>query len=189
MCVSAADDQGEQGKLQIAIAVLALFEQHSVNVSFEMVDGDERLVSGESEGLGVAQADQQSARESRALCDGDCVDGFVGLAGIFESLANHRHDGAEMLARSELGDNSSEGLMGGDLRVNDVGDEFFARAHDGGGGFVAGRLDAEDVGVWHGFIVRGSDCSEALASNTLRRRRLKDIDGVRVHRCISNIRV
>ena len=75
MRVSAADDQREHRKLQLAVAVLPLFQQHGVNVSFEMIDGDERLVERISERLGVAQADQQRAGQSGALGDGDGIDG------------------------------------------------------------------------------------------------------------------
>ena len=65
------------------------------------------------------------------------------------ALTHDRHDSAEMLAGSQFRDDSTIGLVGGDLRGDDVGDELLARAHDGGGGFVAGTLDAEDVGVGH----------------------------------------
>src|SRR4051812_45012804 len=39
--------------------------------------------------------------------------------------------------------------MSGDLRGDDVGNELLARADHGGRGFVAGTLEAEDVGVGH----------------------------------------
>ena len=153
--VSSADNQGQHWKLQVAVAVLPFFQQYGVDVAFEMVDGDERLVGSEGEGLGVAESDEQGTGEARALGYGDGVDGFVGLAGVFEGLAHHGNDGAQMFARSQLGDDASEGLVRGDLRIDDVGDQFFAGTNDGGSGFVAGRLDAEDVSVGHRFIVRG----------------------------------
>src|SRR5450432_4826225 len=112
-----------------------------------MVDRNERLVGGVGECFGVAEADEQSSGEPRALRYGDGVDGFVSLTCVLKSFANDRNDGAKMLARSEFGDHASERLVRGDLRVNDVGDEFFARTNDSGGGFVARGLDAEDVGV------------------------------------------
>ena len=43
-----------------------------------------------------------------------------------------------MLARSQFGHDTAVGLVGGDLRIDDIGDQLFARAHDGGGGLVAG---------------------------------------------------
>ena len=111
------------------------------------------LIGGEGEGLGVAEPDKQGSGEARALSNGDGVDGVVSLAGVFESLSNNGHNRAKVFARSELGDDTSEGLVGGDLRIDDVGDQLFAGANHGGGGFVARRFDAEDVtsGTFKGY--------------------------------------
>jgi hypothetical protein len=61
-----------------------------------------------------------------------------------------------MLTRSELGDYASVGLMSGDLRKYNVGDYFFAGAHDCGRGFVAGAFDAQDICVPGGTDGNGS---------------------------------
>jgi len=45
--------------------------------------------------------------------------------------------------------------MRSDLRIYDVRNEFFARAHHGGRGLVAGRLDAENENIGHNPIVSG----------------------------------
>ena len=43
--------------------------------------------------------------------------------------------------------------MSRDLGGHDVGDRLFSRSHHGGGGFIAGAFDAEDVGVGHRTIL------------------------------------
>ena len=74
MSVASGDDEGEYGKLQFVVALLTLFEEHGVNVAFEMVDGDQRLFKGKRHGLRVADADQQGPREAGSLGDGDGID-------------------------------------------------------------------------------------------------------------------
>ena len=82
--------------------------------------------------------------------DGDGRVIYVGKArSLRKRLANYGHDSAQVLAGGEFWDHTAIGLVGGDLGGDHVGDELLARAYDGGGGFVAGSLDAEDVGVGH----------------------------------------
>jgi hypothetical protein len=45
-----------------------------MDVSFEVVHGDERLVQAEGHRLGITDADQQRACESGTLRHGDCVE-------------------------------------------------------------------------------------------------------------------
>ena len=78
------------------------------------------------------------------LGDGDGVHGFVGLSGLFECCANHGNDVAQVFARGELRHDSFIWLVRGELREHDVRDHLFAGANNGGGGFVAGALDAKD---------------------------------------------
>ena len=51
MRVAAADDQREHREVQLAIALLALFQQHGVDVAFEMIDADQRLVERKASAL------------------------------------------------------------------------------------------------------------------------------------------
>jgi hypothetical protein len=44
--------------MEIVIASLPLFEEDGVDVSFEMIDRDERLVGSEGQCLGVADSDE-----------------------------------------------------------------------------------------------------------------------------------
>ena len=51
-------NQGQHRKIQLLIPLLTLLQQHGVDVTFEMINGDERLVEGEGQGLGVANSDE-----------------------------------------------------------------------------------------------------------------------------------
>src|SRR5437879_2085326 len=120
-----------------------------MDVAFEVVDGDLRFSQSERQGLRVDDADQQGSGETGALGYGDCVDRIISVFGVSQRLAYDRHDGAEMLAGSQFRNDSAVGLVSGDLGGDHVGDELLARAYDSGSGFVAGTLNAEDVGVGH----------------------------------------
>src|SRR5581483_9973678 len=150
MRMAAGDDEGEHGKSEIVISLLALLEKNGVDVTFKVIDGDERLVESKGKSLGVADADQQRAGESGTLRDRESIDGLVGSRGVGESFAHNGNDGLKVFARSELGNDSAIRLVRGDLREDDVGDDLLAGADDGGGGFVAGAFNAENIGVRHG---------------------------------------
>ncbi len=147
--VSSRHNQGEHGKLQLVIALLPLFQQNRMDVAFEMIDGNQRLVEGEGQSLGIADAHQQRSGEAGALGDCDGVDGVVSLIGLSQRLPDDGNNRPQMLARCQLRHDAAVGLMRGDLRSHDVRDQLLARAHHRRGGFVAGTFDAEDVGVWH----------------------------------------
>src|SRR5271169_6735622 len=98
--VATAHDKGKHGKLQIAVSILTLFQQYGVDMSFKMVHCDQRFFEREGQAFGIAEPNEQRARESRTLCDGDGVDGFVRLAGVFERLADDWHDCSQMLTGS-----------------------------------------------------------------------------------------
>ena len=66
MSVSAGNDQRQHRKLQFVIALLALLEQHGMNVAFEMVDRNQRLIEGEGQRLCIADAHQQRSGEAGA---------------------------------------------------------------------------------------------------------------------------
>ena len=61
-----------------------------------------------------------------------------------EGSVDDGDDGAEVLAGGELGDDAAVGGVDGDLRGDDVGELACAALDDGGGGLVAGALDAQD---------------------------------------------
>ena len=95
--------------------LFALVEQDSVDVAFDVVYGDERDVLCVSQGLGIGDADEQSAGESGAACDCDRIQIREGDFGFVECGTDYRDDGAQMLAAGEFGDDSAIPCMRGDL--------------------------------------------------------------------------
>ena len=68
---------------------------------------------------------------------------------VFESLMNDGKNGFEMRAGSDFWNDAAVALKDIDLRYDDVTQDFWSRVFikriagdDGGGSFVAGRLDA-----------------------------------------------
>ena len=144
--VAAADDEGEEwGGVGEGRACV---HENGVDVAFEVVDGDEREVGAEGEGLGEADADEQGSGEAGAFGDGDGGEIGVGDVGTLHGLADDGDDGAEMLAGGQLGDDAAVVAVD-ELRGDDVGEDCMAVADDGCGGLVAGALDTEDEGAGH----------------------------------------
>ena len=102
MRVPSRHHQSQYGKLQLVIALLPLFQQNRMDVAFEMIDRNQRLVEGEGQSLGIADAHQQRSGKAGALRDGDRVDGVVSLVGLSQRLANDGNDRAQMLARCQV---------------------------------------------------------------------------------------
>ena len=59
MGVTARHHQRQHGETHLAIIFLPLFEQHGMNVPFEMIDGDQGLIERESQRLGISDSYQQ----------------------------------------------------------------------------------------------------------------------------------
>ena len=74
------------------ISVSTLLEQDGVNVAFEVVHRDERLVESKRQRLGVADADKQRAGESGPLGDGNRVHRLIALSSVGQRLADDRYD-------------------------------------------------------------------------------------------------
>ena len=115
-----------------------------MNVPLKMIDRDQRLFERECQRLRITDSDQQSSRESRPLGHSQRVKGFVG-----ERLPHHGNDRPEMLAGRKLGYHSSVGLMGGNLRGDDVRYRLLPRAHHSRGGLVTRAFDTENEGGGH----------------------------------------
>ena len=151
MSVSARNHQSQHGEIHLAIIFLPFLEQHGMNVSFEMIHGDQRLVEGEGQRLGISDSDQQGARQPRPLGHRQRVNRLIGLPGIGQSFANHRHNRLQMLARSQLRNHAAIRLVRGDLREDDIRDDSLSRIHHRRGGLIAGAFNAENVGASHSF--------------------------------------
>ena len=131
--------------------------EDGVDVAFEVVDGDQRLVEAEGEGFGVGDADEQCAGEAGAFGDGDGVevgegDGWPAARWRGHGFADDGDDVAEVLAGGEFGDDAAVVGVERHLRGDDVGEGGGAGADDGGGGLVAGAFDAEDQAGSAAFV-------------------------------------
>ena len=123
---------------------LGLLQQDSVDVAFEVVDGDERQVFCEGQRLGVGDADEQGAGQAGTGGDCDGVDVGKGDAGFGKGSANDRNDGAKVFAAGKFRNDSAIAGMGGDLRRDDRRQGACSALDDGSRGFVAGAFNAED---------------------------------------------
>lgn len=69
-----------------------------VDVAFEVVDRDERLVETEGERFGEGDADEEGSGETGAFGDGDGVQVSVGQVGALQGFADDGNDGAEVFS-------------------------------------------------------------------------------------------
>jgi hypothetical protein len=131
-----------------------------VDVTFEVIDGDQRFPEGIGKRFRVADADQQRTRQTRADGDSDGVQVAEGDAGLRQRSADHGHDVAQMLAGSQLGDDSAIRGVDGNLRSDHIRKSLRTPPHNGGRGFITGAFDAQNQTtlVWsHTSIVVNED--------------------------------
>ena len=137
-------------------------------VRFEMVHGDEGQPARQGDGLGGGDADDQPADQARACRRGDAVDLLPAKARLGERLGDETIEQLNMGARRDLRHHAAELGMQRKLRPHQIGkqDAFAARlaAHQGGGGLVAARLDAEDDKV---ALIWGSSHHASLQGKTV----------------------
>ena len=116
-----------------------------------MVNGDEGFAEAVGERFGVEDADEEGAGEAWAFGDGDGFEVAEVGFGLLDGGSDYGDEVAEVLARGEFGDYASVGGVQGHLGGDYVGEDGRAGLHDGGGGFVAAGLDAEDeAGAFRG---------------------------------------
>ena len=60
MSVSSGNDKREGRKPDLVVSLLAFFEKHGVDVTFEVIHGNQRLIESEREAFRIADAYQQS---------------------------------------------------------------------------------------------------------------------------------
>lgn len=97
-CVASGDDEADGGHLRMARGEVR-FENYGVNMAFEVIYGDERLVEREGENLAVGHADEEGAGEAGTLGDGDGVEIGEHDFCLVERFTHDRHDFAKVLAR------------------------------------------------------------------------------------------
>lgn len=141
MRVAAADHERE-GRIFNA---RARFENHCVNVTFDVIDSDERQVAGKTERLGVGDTNEQGTDEAGSLGDGDGGEVVQIRIRLLQGAAHNRNNRAEVLARGEFGNDAAVFAVGGELRCHHRGKNDGAIFDYGCRGFVAGCFDAKDL--------------------------------------------
>ena len=103
--VAARHEQHDERQLE-----RRLLEQRRVEVGLEVVDGDERHVPGQRQGLGRGHADEQRADQAGPVGGGHGVDvavlvlrGAVGQARLDEGLRDDGHEEVDVGAAGDLG--------------------------------------------------------------------------------------
>ncbi len=143
-CVAAGNDEADGGKFG-PLPCSMRFEEDGVDVAFEMIYRDQRLVERLGQRFGVSDADEERADEAGALGHSDGVDVLEPKIRFCKSFADDRHDLAKVFARREFGNNAAVLTVNIDLGGDDGGEDFAAVGDDGCSGFIARRLDAEDA--------------------------------------------
>jgi hypothetical protein len=90
--VAARDYKSEQRQFHGSVRTLARLHQYSVNVAFEVVDADERLIEAKRESLRIGNTYEQRTGKTRPLGNGDGVEIREGDIGARHGLTNHRND-------------------------------------------------------------------------------------------------
>ena len=145
--------RGEEEEIGKADAV---GQPRGQRVAFEMVHGEKRLAGHERQRLRGGEPDEDAADQAGTRRRRDAVDVVERAVRLAQRPRDQPVDDLHMRARRDLRHDAAIGGVLGDLAQHlvrqDLAASVIAGRHDGGGGLVAGRLDAEDA---HG-IVRAS---------------------------------
>lgn len=142
--VSAGDDEAEGGELGFG----AFDEPVCVDVTFEVIDADERQAAAEGDGARGVVADQETAGEAGAPGAGDGIDVVEGAVRGLERFADDGHDLEQVLAAGDFGDDAAVFCVEVDLGCDDGGECHAAIFDDGRGRLVARRFDRENFHVF-----------------------------------------
>ena len=120
-------------------------------VRLEVVDRRERLARRQRDSLAGHQADQHAADQAGSGRGGHAVEVVGRELRPLQRARDELVDDLDMGSRGDFRNDAAIGGMRGDLAHHLVGEDF-ARAvgpqpHDGGCGFVAGRLNAKNAHV------------------------------------------
>jgi hypothetical protein len=132
--------QGEQRPLEAR-----LLEQRCEEVSFQVVDADERHAPRQGEGLGRGQSHEQRADEARTARHRDALDRWIVRveSGLGDGAPHHRPDRRHVRAPGEFGDHSAKCPVLVDRRLDHRGDDVEVVVDDRRGGLVTARLDSQ----------------------------------------------
>jgi hypothetical protein len=110
MSVAAGNHQG-QGSAIAVVEHFLLRHQNGVNMTLEVVDGDQRLAQGKGQRFGVSDAHQERARQAWTLSHGDGVKVREADAGFVQCGPDHRNNVAQVFARGEFRNHTAIGRM------------------------------------------------------------------------------
>ena len=142
MRVSARDDQADEGRFQLRTR-----DEVRGDMALDMVHADQRLVRGPGEGLRGRYSDQQRSHQPRSVGDAHRVHLLQGHIRLLQGRFHHLIDLFNMLSGRDLRHHAAVHGMGGDLRVDDVRQDFPSVLHDCRRSLVAGTLDRQDAHV------------------------------------------
>jgi putative nucleotidyltransferase with HDIG domain len=131
---------------------LRLLKQHSVDMPFKVIDGDQRLAERKRQCLCIADAYQQCTRKTGSFGDCNGVEVAESDSSLAQGRAHHRDNVAKVFARCQLRHNTAIGRVRGDLRSNHVRQSLRATPHHCGRGFVAGAFYAENQPTVHPIL-------------------------------------
>ena len=152
--VSARDGEAEHradfariGELRRRV-VGRIVDEGRMEMRLDVVYSDQRNAERLREPLRRVEPDDERRREARTVGNGDCI---YRLA--FHRVADDLRDLLDVRARGDLGNDAAVGLVQGDLRVDDVGEDFASVLHHRRRRLVAACLYPKNV---HGFVTRTS---------------------------------
>jgi hypothetical protein len=106
-------------------------EPVGVDMSFDVVDGDERFATCERYGLGCVYAHEEGRREAGTPCYADRIDVYPGHTGAGESFFKDGDDRYDVLTGRKLRHHAAVFLMEWDLRRDNVSYDMATVAHNG----------------------------------------------------------
>ena len=100
--MSARRDEAEQGESGIVRGVVDVLQPRGVDVPFEVVDADQGGLLGEGKALRRVHADEEGARKTGAVGDGDPVEVAQLDGRLLQGLPHHGVEREHVLARGDL---------------------------------------------------------------------------------------
>jgi hypothetical protein len=113
-------------------------------VRLDVVYPDERQAARPGQRLRRRDPDEQRADQPGLGRHRDRVEPLEADPGLLERGVDHREDLLEVRSAGDLGDDAAVGGVEARLAVDHRGEDLPPAADDGGRGFVAGGLDAEE---------------------------------------------
>ena len=122
-----------------------VLEHRREQVRFHVMHGERRDPESESHACCERAPDHERSDQSRAGRISDRLQIGHVEARLSQHVTNHRREPRGMVARSQLGDDATEGLVYLDLAEQRLRQQAAVRIVNGDAGFVAAGFDTEDV--------------------------------------------